>query len=249
MNLQRSLPACIALIALSLACSPAAPEPRAPLAAPAGDAAAHLTVPPSGRIPVAFVLSPGATVIDFTGPWEVFQDARGRDGAGFDLYTVAESRAPIRLSGGLQVVPDYTFRDAPAPAVIVVPAQAPSAAMIDWLRSASPKAELTTSVCTGAFVLAQAGLLHGRSATTHHEYYSRLAAADPTITVRRGVRFVEGSRIATAGGLTSGIDMALRIVERFFGHEAAQQTADYMEHTSPGWHRDAGVWDDAVTRP
>ena len=238
-----------ALIALVLGCAPASPDSQASPSSPATGAATadsrqadRLPVPPGGRISVAFLLSPGATVIDFTGPWEVFQDAQGPGGAGFDLFTVAESREPIRATGGLQIVPDYTFDNAPEAKVIVIPAQRSSPRMIDWLRSASARADLTMSVCTGAFVLAKAGLLDGRSATTHHEFFDRFESY-PKIIVRRNVRYVEGPRIATAGGLTSGIDLALRVVERYFGHDAAQQTAVYMEHTSTGWHKDAGFWD------
>jgi transcriptional regulator GlxA family with amidase domain len=91
------------------------------------------------------------------------------------------------------------------------------------------------SVCTGAFVLANAGLLKGRAATTHHDFFDEFAKAFPDVTLRRGLRFVESGRIATAGGLTSGIDLALRVVERYFGREVAQTTATYMEYQSTGW--------------
>lgn len=210
-----------------------------------------LTAPAEGKIPVAILLSRGADVIDFAGPWEVFQDVsvpgRGRiatDTYPFQLFTVAESREPIETSGGLKIVPDYTFADAPKPKVIVVPAQAGSnAAMRDWLRSAHQDADLTMSVCTGAFVLASAGLLDGRAATTHHESVDRLERNHPAVRVQRDVRYVEGPRIATAAGLTSGIDLALRVVERYFGTAVAAQTARYMEHESQAWRDSAGYWD------
>jgi transcriptional regulator GlxA family with amidase domain len=92
------------------------------------------------------------------------------------------------------------------------------------------------SVCTGAFQLGRAGLLAGKEATTHHDFFDRFAQAFPDVTLRRGHRFVEGSeRIATSGGLTSGVDLALRVVERYFGRQVAQNTADYMEYQSTGW--------------
>lgn len=210
----------------------------------------RLEAPESGPIPVAFVLSPGADVIDFSGPWEVFQDVsvpgRGRtvaDTRPFQLFTVAESRDPIRVSGGMQIVPDYTFADAPQPKVIVVPAQDSSRAMLEWIRRASASADLTFSVCTGAFVLAETGLLDGRTATTHHESLDRFARAFPKVVVRRDVRYVEGPRIATAAGLTSGIDLALRVVERYFGRETADKTALFLEHESDAWRARRGVWD------
>ena len=187
---------------------------------------------------VAFVISHGAVVIDFCGPWEVFQDANvpGRKGPAFILYTVAESLQPVQASAGMQIVPDYTFENAPAPKVIVIPAQrGESETMLNWIRNASKKADLTMSVCIGANVLAATGLLSGRPATTHHNSYGLFAAKNPDIRVKRGVRFVDDGNIASAGGLSSGIDLALHVVERYFGRDAATQTAYYMEYLGEGW--------------
>jgi transcriptional regulator GlxA family with amidase domain len=91
------------------------------------------------------------------------------------------------------------------------------------------------SVCTGAFQLARAGLLAGIAATTHHDFWDKFAKEFPDIELKRGVRFVDSGRIATAGGLTSGIDMALHVVERYYGVDVAETTARYMEHTSDAW--------------
>ena len=91
------------------------------------------------------------------------------------------------------------------------------------------------SVCTGAFVLGEAGLLSGLAATTHHGFYEEFATAFPDVALKRGVRFVENERISSAAGLTSGIDLALRVVERYFGRDIAQQTATFMEHDSQAW--------------
>jgi transcriptional regulator GlxA family with amidase domain len=202
-----------------------------------------LSAPPTGKIPVAVAISEGATVIDFAGPWEVFQDVhvpeRG-EGADammpFRLFTVSDSTKPIHGSAGLQLVPDYTFENVPQPKVIVVGAQRGSDALHAWLRKASEKADITMSVCTGAFQLAKAGLLSGKSATTHHDFIDQFAKRFPDIEVRRGLRFVEsGPKLATAGGLSSGIDLALRVVERYFGRPAAERTAAYMEYQSRGW--------------
>ena len=197
-----------------------------------------LKPPATGSVPVAFLLSEGAVVIDFTGPWEVFQDATvaGRADAPFQLYTVAETTRPIHASGGLTIVPDYSFQNAPAPKIIVIPAQSTrSAAALAWIRKSSEAADLTTSVCTGAFLLAKTGLLSGKSATTHHSGYVQLAMENPDVHVRRGARFVEDGKLATAGGLSSGIDLALRVVERYYGHQAAVDTADQMEYQGQGW--------------
>lgn len=189
-------------------------------------------------INVAFVLSKSAVIIDFCGPWEVFQDTNvpGRKGPYFNLYTVAESMQPVVASAGMQIVPDYTFDTAPAPNIIVIPAQrGQTDRMLDWIRKASKTADLTMSVCIGANVLAATGLLAGRPATTHHNSYSIFAARNPDIKVKRGVRFVDDGNIASAGGLTSGIDLALHVVERYFGRDAAVQTAYYMEYLGDGW--------------
>lgn len=201
-------------------------------AAALGLATTSLRGEASSEIPVAFLVSDGAVIIDFCGPWEVFQDA-----GGFRLYTVAESTRPIRASGGMQIVPDYDFASAPAPKIVVIPAQrgGRSRAAVDWLRKSAARADLTMSVCTGAFVLAGAGLLAGRPATTHHSSLTALAAEFPDVRVQRGARFVDDGNIASAGGLTSGIDLALHVVERYYGRDAARRTADYMEYQGQGW--------------
>jgi transcriptional regulator GlxA family with amidase domain len=205
-------------------------------------AANKLTPPAKGKIPVAFAISEGVTVIDFAGPWEVFQDvmieSRGNnhdDQMPFQLYTVSDKTEPLTGSGGLKLVPDYTFETAPSPKVVVIPAQRGSQALHAWLRKVTESTDVTMSVCTGAFQLGKAGLLSGKAATTHHDFLDRFAKTFPDVTVKRGLRFVEGEKISTAGGLSSGIDLALRVVDRYFGREVAQTTAYYMEYQSKGW--------------
>lgn len=201
-----------------------------------------LTPPAKGKIPVAFTISEGATVIDFAGPWEVFQDVHVNDRGSshdeqmpFQLFTVAEKIETITGSGGLKLVPDYTFETAPQPKVVVVPAQRGGKALHEWLRKVVASTDVLMSVCTGAFQLGHAGLLSGKSATTHHDFFDDFARAFPNVTLKRGPRFVEEEKISTAGGLSSGIDLALRVVERYFGREVAQATATYMEYQSKGW--------------
>jgi transcriptional regulator GlxA family with amidase domain len=205
-------------------------------------AANKLTPPAKGKIPVAFAISQGVTVIDFAGPWEVFQDVmiadRGKEmdeQMPFELFTVSEKTEPLAGSGGLKLVPDYTFDSAPQPKVVVVPAQRGSEALHAWLRKMSTSTDLIMSVCTGAFQLGKAGLLSGKSATTHHDFLDRFAKAFPDVSVKRGLRFVEEGKISTAGGLSSGIDLALRVVDRYFGRDVAQSTANYMEYQGKGW--------------
>lgn len=185
---------------------------------------------------VAFMLGDGANVIDTAGPWEVFQDVMvGDHHHPFQLYTVAAAGDEVRMTGGLRVRPHHRFADAPQPHVIVVPAQRSSTEGLSWLKAASAGADVTMSVCTGAFQLGRAGLLRGIPATTHHDFFDSFTKEFPTVELRRGLRFVDSGRIATAGGLTSGIDMALHIVQRYFGADVAATTARYLEHSSEAW--------------
>jgi len=209
----------------------------------AGASVGPLTPTPRGKMNVAFAISNDATVIDFCGPWEVFQDvtveARGpdpeNDQSPFHLFTVAAEKAPVRVTGGMQIVPDFTVDTAPAPHVVVVPALRHSPPLLEWLKKTSLTADIVMSVCTGAFALGRAGLLGDGPATTHHRFVDQLAQQFPAVKVERGRRFVERERLATAGGLTSGIDLALRVVERYFGRPIALQTAEYMEYQSRAW--------------
>jgi putative intracellular protease/amidase/YHS domain-containing protein len=197
-----------------------------------------LKPPAEGSIPVAFLISEGAVMIDFSGPWEVFQDVMvpGKTDHPFHLYTVSESTSPLHASGGMKIVPDYTFENAPAPKIIVIPAQSgPSEATLEWIRKSTKNTDVTMSVCTGAFLLAKTGLLSGKAATTYHGAFGRFAMEFPDIALRRGARFVENGNLATAGGLSSGIDLALRVVERYFGRDVAQRTAYDMEYQGQGW--------------
>jgi YHS domain-containing protein len=202
-----------------------------------------LTPPASGTIPVAFLISDGAVVIDFAGPWEVFQDVMLDDSRmPFHPYTVSATAKPIHASGGMKIVPDFTFANAPRPKVIVIPAQNDdSPVVLDWIRKSSQTADVTMSVCTGAFVLAKTGLLDGKSATTHHNSYKIFERQFPKIALKRGARFVETGNLASSGGLTSGMDLAMRVVERYFGREVAENTAYQMEYQGDGWKDSTGA--------
>src|SRR5271156_3346036 len=190
---------------------PAAPAQQSGAKKVSGAAAVSnpLKPPAEGSIPVAFLISDGAVVIDFAGPWEVFENVRmGNRMDLFNCYTVAETTKPIRASGGMQIVPNYTLENAPQPKIIVIPAQGdPTKVMLDWLRANAKTADLTMSVCTGAFVLAETGLLAGKSATTHHDAFVSFQMAYPDIHLHRGARFVEEGNLASSGGLSAGIDL------------------------------------------
>jgi transcriptional regulator GlxA family with amidase domain/YHS domain-containing protein len=161
----------------------------------------------------------------------VFQSA-----GAFDTYTVAETAKPIQAAGGMRIVPDYTFQTAPAPNVLVIPAQnTESPAALDWIRKVTKSTDVTMSVCVGASLLAKTGLLSGKTATTHHNSYKTMATQFPDVRIKRGARFVEDGNLASAGGLSSGIDLALHVVERYYGRQAAKDVAFNMEYQSQGW--------------
>jgi len=210
----------------------------APLGTAAEAASPVKPLPRRGRVKVAFMLGDGANVIDTAGPWEVFQDVMLHDGEHhypFELYTVAPTEDLITMTAGLMVKPHYSIANAPQPNVIVVPAQKSTAESREWLRTASAGTDVTMSVCTGAFQLARVGLLKGLPATTHHDYWDSFHEEFPDIELRRGPRFVDNGHIATSGGLTSGIDLALHIVARYYGNDVAAAAATYMEHASDAW--------------
>ena len=195
---------------------------------------ARLTRPP-GLIKVACAVSRNTTKIDYVGPEGVFETWFPSAGATrpekhFEIFTVAESTEPV---GG--IVPTYSFATAPAANIVIVPAQIGSPALHEWLRGVAKATDVTMSVCTGARHLALAGLLDGRSATTHHKSLSGFAKEFPKVQWVPSVRFVEGERLATSGGLTAGIDLALRVVERYFSREQAQFVAAHLEYDGKRW--------------
>jgi len=212
-----------------------------------------LKPPATGQINVAILISAGANIMDIAGPLEVFSDAmltsKGKpwhesDGDDmvmpFHVYTVSDSTKPIG-GEGLTIVPNYTFDNAPKPAVIVIPAQGGrTPAQKAWLLSNSASADVTMSVCTGASMLAAYGLLDGKTATTHHAYLPQIQKKYPAVRFESGPRFIDHGSIATAGGLTSGIDLALHVVERYYGREVAQSTADFLEYGGERWKSPGG---------
>ena len=210
-------------------------------------------VPPRDRtIKVAFILSEGATLIDFAGPWDVFEtvhlgdDRKVEPARPFELFTVAPVKGPIHSSGanhaGMTIIPDYDFSDAPAPDIVVVAAQSGGPGFSDWLQKVHAHNGMIMSVCTGAFKLAKAGLLDGKSATTHHWYMEKFTTQYPKLSLVKEVRYVQADPIVyTAGGETSGMDLALHIVAEYFGPKEAQITADRMEYQGEGWKTNKGV--------
>jgi putative intracellular protease/amidase len=201
--------------------------------------AAQIVASSPAKVNVAFVISDSFNMIDFAGPWEVFSDVMTHHDGQMKMfmraYTVAADRKPIS-SKGVVLVPQYTFDDAPPPDLIVIPAQSGSPMLIDWLRQQNQRHATIMSVCTGASILAESGLIDGRPATSHHDAIARFSKTYPKVHWQSSRRYVRASEnIYTAAGLTSGIDLALHIVEVRFGRELAQSTANYLEYKSTGW--------------
>ena len=176
------------------------------------------------RKKVALLIFDGVQIIDYTGPYEVF------GAAGFDVYTVAATKDPITTAMGMTVVPKYDFAGAPQPDVLVVPGGGiygaqKSAPTLKWIADVSSRAEHTMSVCNGAFLLADAGLLDGLTATTTSSRIDQLRADYPKIHVVDDRRFVDNGKIITTAGLSSGIDGALHVVAQMLGNGEAQQAA------------------------
>jgi putative intracellular protease/amidase/YHS domain-containing protein len=181
------------------------------------------------RRSVAIFVFNSMELLDFAGPAEVFGSA------GFNVRTVAATRTPVKCMGLVTLTPHYTFEDCPHSDIIVIPGGntrtvSKDKRLLDWLSKASSEAEVTMSVCTGAFVLASAGLLDGKEATTHWSGIALLRKQYPKITVRDDQRVVDNGKIVTSAGVSAGIDGALHVVDRLLGRPAATKTARYMEY-------------------
>ena len=192
---------------------------------------------------VGILIFPNVEVLDFAGPFEVFsrtrlvpgvESRRDEASAPFQVFTVAKTQEAIAATGHLTVIPDYGFTSAPAIDVLVIPGGFGTRPLLDdretldWIQATSQHAKLTTSVCTGALLLAKLGLLKNKRATTHWGAHDVLASIDPSITVEREQRVVQ-DRIFTSAGVSAGIDMAFAVVEHLHGKAVADETAHYIE--------------------
>jgi putative intracellular protease/amidase len=189
---------------------------------------------------VAIVVHQGVEMLDFAGPAEVFSSARAPGGGRYcRVILVAPKKEPLKVQNTAgKILPEYSIADCPEPDIVVVPGGGTQVLTGDpefmtWIENIAPKADVMMSVCTGAFVLAKAGLLDGKQATTHHSALAALRRQYPDIDVLEGVRYADNGSVITAGGVAAGIDAALRVVERQFGKAAAEATARYMEYPWP----------------
>jgi transcriptional regulator GlxA family with amidase domain len=184
-------------------------------------------------------------VLDFAGPYEVFTTATrvssradGSRPVPFNVFTIAKDKNTIRTRPGLIVQADYTISNHPPIDLLLVPggvvtAELATSTVSDWISTLSPRPRLIASVCTGAFLLAKAGLLDGKLATTHWEDVDDMRAMFPSVTVLEGRRWVDENSIVTSAGISAGIDMSLHLVERLVDRELSLRTAHQMDYC---WH-------------
>jgi len=180
-------------------------------------------------------------VLDFAGPFEVFSTASRVNARVspesynlFTVYTVAEDANPLFARGGLQVVPEHSISDHPKINLLIIPGGIVSDELakdhvVSWIKASSDIANITASVCTGAFLLAKAGLLKSKSATTHWEDINDLHSMFPDIKIKENVRWVDEGPIVTAAGISAGIDMSLHLISRVTNEDLAIRTAKQME--------------------
>ena len=186
--------------------------------------------PEPKRVTVAVLLFDGAQIIDYAGPWEAFGEA------GFKIFTVAEKPDVVAAVYGQNIKPDYTFENSPAADVLLVPGGGGSriaienAKLIKWVQKNAQSSQHVMSVCTGAFILARAGLLDGLSATTVSGGLERLAELAPKTKVVDDRRYVDNGKVITTAGLSSGIDGAFHLIAKINGMGAAQKAALGMEY-------------------
>ena len=207
---------------------------------------------------LGFLVFPGVQVIDFTGPYEVLGGASSAHRELFDVCTVGLTHDEFRMGmpdKGIRMLADFSIDDCPKLDILVVPGGHTSSVEDDpkamaWLGKTAADAECVMSVCNGAFILAKAGLLKGQKATTYYWFMDDLEQAEPGCTVVYDQRFVDNGKIVTTAGLTSGIDGALHLIERYGSRYDAEQRALGLEyHWQPelNWSR-AGLADRHLVR-
>ena len=194
---------------------------------------------------VAVLIFDDVEVLDFCGPFEVFSVTGKRDGSDpFNVYTVAE-RTPVAARNHLSINPTHTLETCPQPDILVVPGGGGIRAdgtpfgtrremhnenLLDWINQLYPKTEHVLSVCTGALILAKAGLAENIAATTHHAALDELKRIAPNTDVQAGVRVVDNGKAIFSGGISAGIDAAFYLVAKLLGDAVASETAAYMEY-------------------
>ena len=195
------------------------------------------------KINVGIFIFDEVEVLDFAGPFEVFsrtrllkgaESRRSNDSAPFNPFTVSIDKKPLTATGGLKIIADYTFNNFPKIDILIVPGGYGTRTLLNneillkWIKAVSDKANITASVCTGSLLLAKAGLLEGKRATTHWGAIEALKSISKDIHVISDRRVVN-DEIITSAGVSSGIDMAFMIVENLYGEQVASDTSKYIE--------------------
>jgi transcriptional regulator GlxA family with amidase domain len=190
---------------------------------------------------VGIYLFNNVEVLDFAGPFEVFTTAnrvslrRSPDKAApFNVFTVAKTEEAVQARAGLKTLPDFWLSNCPVIDLLIVPGgvvdqELNDDEVVSWVRESATRAQIAASVCTGAFLLAKAGLLHGKRATTHWEDIADLRVQFPSVLVQEEVRWVDEGPVVSSAGIAAGIDMALHLVARLAGSELAEATARQMD--------------------
>jgi transcriptional regulator GlxA family with amidase domain len=194
---------------------------------------------------VGILVFPKVEVLDFCGPFEVFsltrlsEERRREDPSPFKVVVVGEHEGVVEATGGLRVIPDCTLETCPPLDILVIPGgwgireEIHNEPVVAWIAQRGREVETLTSVCTGAMLLGQAGLLDGRRATTHWAALDWMRQSFPAVTVEEALRVVEDGWVITSAGISAGIDMALRVVGRYYGEMIARATARRMEYRYP----------------
>jgi transcriptional regulator GlxA family with amidase domain len=191
---------------------------------------------------VAIFVFDDVEILDFAGPYEVFNVAsETTQPAPFSVYNVGLSLRPVTGRGRFTVIPQYSIENCPQADILIIPGGYGTRpllkheALIAWISGQAARVEWLLSVCTGALLLARAGLLANARATTHHTAFQELKAISPSTTVVQGERYVQVSpSVMTAGGISAGIDLSLHMVEMIAGRESRDATEVEMEYRSFG---------------
>ena len=188
---------------------------------------------------VGILLFNEVEVLDFAGPFEVFSITSDPDSnqKPFSVNTVAQTTDLISTRNGLKVQPDFDFNNSPHFDLLIIPGgygaeeiEIHNETLIKWIKNRAKDCQIIASVCTGAFLLAEAGLLNGKSVTTHWMDISKLEREYREIKVQRGVKFVDENKIITSGGISAGINMSFYLLNKLVGEEIAITTAKRMEY-------------------
>ena len=188
---------------------------------------------------VGILLFNEVEVLDFAGPFEVFSLATisGTNDKAFSVHSLSEDGEMITARNGLKVQPDFSFANHPAFDLVIIPGgygaeeiEIHNERVITWIKQQATQVEIVASVCTGALLLAKAGILDGLQATTHWMDLDRLEREFPSVSVQRNRKFVDEGAIITSGGISAGINMSFHVVSKLCGKQVASETAKRMEY-------------------